>query len=52
MDKSVIFSFLPIVTLLFYLAPAVFVIWFMVKLLKLHKEKNEILRTIAEKLNK
>jgi len=44
-----VFLFLPI---LFYIAPVVFVIWFMIKFLKVQQEKNKILRTISDKLDK
>ena len=42
----------PLLTILFYIAPVVFVIWFLIKLLKIQQEKNEILRDIAEKIDK
>ncbi|WP_199670771.1 hypothetical protein [Rummeliibacillus sp. POC4] len=41
--------FFPII---FYIAPLIFVIWFLIKFLKVQKEKNEILRAIAEKKDK
>ena len=37
-------------SILFTLGPVVFVIWFLLKFLKIQQEKNEILRTIANKL--
>ncbi|MBP0725834.1 hypothetical protein J5Y03_11700 [Bacillus sp. RG28] len=45
----------PIVTLLFYLVPiifAVFVVWFLLKFLKVQQEKNRILKDISDKLDK
>ncbi len=51
MTGNAIFAFLPILTMFFYLVPVLFVIWFLVKFLKIQQEKNEILRTIADKLN-
>lgn len=45
----------PIITLLFYLVPiifAVFVVWFLLKFLKVQQEKNRILKDISEKLDK
>lgn len=42
----------PIITFLFYIVPIVFVIWFLVKFLNIQQEKNNILRTIADKLDK
>ena len=47
---AAIFSIFPI--LIIYIAPVAFVIWFLIKLLKVQQEKNEILRAIAEKLDK
>lgn len=47
-----LFSIFPLLTMLFYIAPVAFVIWFLIKLLKIQQEKNEILRAIAEKLDK
>ena len=52
MANSILFSIFPLLTLLFYLAPVVFIIWFLLKFLKIQREKNEILRSIANKLNK
>ena len=49
MTGDSVFLFLPI---LFYIAPVVFVIWFMIKFLKVQQEKNKILRTISDKLDK
>lgn len=46
---AALFTIFPII---FYIAPVVFVIWFLIKLLKVQQEKNEILRAIAEKLDK
>lgn len=52
MGYDSVLAFLPIITILFYIAPVVFVIWFMIKLLKIQQEKNKILRTISDKLDK
>ena len=52
MTGNAILAFLPILTMFFYFVPVVFVIWFLVKSLKIQQEKNDILRTIADKLNK
>jgi len=49
MTGDSVFLFLPI---LFYIAPVVFAIWFMIKFLKIQQEKNKILRTISDKLDK
>ncbi|MGG0657632.1 hypothetical protein [Rummeliibacillus pycnus] len=45
-------TIIPLVTMIFYIAPVVFIIWFLIKFLKVQQEKNEILRAIAEKLDK
>ncbi|MBD7909659.1 hypothetical protein [Sporosarcina gallistercoris] len=52
METSMMFSILPILSLLFYVVPLVFIVWFVITFIRLQKEKNEILRTIADKLNK
>ncbi|MGG1400293.1 hypothetical protein ABE288_21085 [Bacillus salipaludis] len=41
--------YLPI---LFYLIPIAFVVWFLVKILKIQQEKNIILKSISDKLDK
>jgi hypothetical protein len=46
-----LFTFLPIVTLFFTIAPIIFVVWFLLKFLKIQKERNEVLRTISYKLD-
>lgn len=52
MGYDSVLAFLPIITIFFYIAPVVFVIWFMIKFLKIQQEKNKILRTISDKLDK
>ena len=52
MSMDFILAISPIITILFYIAPVVFVIWFMIKFLKIQQEKNKILRTISDKLDK
>ena len=42
------FSILPL--LLFYVVPIGFVIWFALTIVRLQKEKNEILQSIADKV--
>ncbi|MGF3104644.1 hypothetical protein [Rossellomorea sp. DUT-2] len=49
--NDVLFSIIPILTLLFYLAPIVFIIWFLIRFLKIQQEKNKILQTISDKLD-
>lgn len=51
MNNSLLTIF-PLVSLLFYLVPIVFIIWFLLKFLKIQQEKNAILKTISEKLDK
>jgi flagellar biogenesis protein FliO len=50
--SDMLFSIIPILTLLFYLAPIVFIIWFLIRFLKIQQEKNKILQTISDKLDK
>ncbi|GAB0168207.1 hypothetical protein LSPCS325_16440 [Lysinibacillus sp. CTST325] len=45
-------TILPILSLLLFLIPFVFVIWYMFKSINLQKERNMILRDISDKLNK
>ncbi|QNG59481.1 hypothetical protein H4O14_17060 [Bacillus sp. PAMC26568] len=52
MNGDAIFAFFPIITILFYIAPVVFAIWFLLKFLKIQQEKNLILKNISEKLDK
>lgn len=51
MSGDAIFAFFPIISILFYIAPVVFVIWFLLKLLKIQQEKNLILKDISDKLD-
>ncbi len=51
MNSDIIFALFPIITILFYIAPFVFVIWFLLKFLKIQQEKNQILRKISDKLD-
>ncbi|WP_191561263.1 hypothetical protein [Metabacillus idriensis] len=51
MNGDAIFALFPIITILFYIAPIVFVIWFLLKLIKIQQEKNHILRKISDKLD-
>jgi hypothetical protein len=41
-----------ILPLLLSLAPIVFVIWFLIKIIKIQEEKNIILKSISDKLDK
>ncbi|MBM7655265.1 uncharacterized BrkB/YihY/UPF0761 family membrane protein [Neobacillus cucumis] len=51
MSENILFSIFPFVTILFYIAPVVFIIWFLIKFLKIQQEKNNILKSISEKLD-
>ncbi len=37
---------------LIYLVPIIFLAWFLVKFLRIQQEKNSILKTISDKLDK
>lgn len=52
MNGDAIFTVIPLLSIIFYIAPIVFIIWFLFKFLKLQQEKNIILRNISEKLEK
>ena len=45
------FDVMPILVILFYLIPTVFVVWFLISFLKTQKERNNILREISRKLD-
>lgn len=40
MNGDIIFALFPIITILFYIAPFLFVIWFLLKFLKIQQEKK------------
>lgn len=48
---EILIALLPILSLFFYIAPCVFVIWFLLRILKIQQEKLRILRSINEKLD-
>ncbi|CAM4008350.1 DUF4083 domain-containing protein [Mesobacillus zeae] len=52
MYGNTIMAVFPLLTLLFYVAPIIFIIWFLVKFLKIQQEKNIILKSISDKLDK
>ncbi len=52
MHMQGMFTLLPIISLLIYLIPIVFIGWFLLRYLKIQEQKNEILRTIASRMNK
>jgi preprotein translocase subunit YajC len=45
------FTILPMLGLLFYLAIIVFIVWFAVTLIKSQRERNRILKEISDKLS-
>jgi hypothetical protein len=47
-----LFTIAPLLSILFYLGLTVFAIWFLLKLLKIQQEKNTILKSISDKLDK
>ena len=47
-----LFSIFTILRFLFYIIPIVFVIWFLIKYLHVQQEKNEILKSLVEKIDK
>jgi flagellar biogenesis protein FliO len=52
MTGDSVFTMLPILSILFYLGPVLFVIWFLIKFLNIQQEKNKILSNISDKLDK
>jgi len=52
MTGDVIFTIFPLLAIFFYIAAVVFVIWFLLRFLKIQKERNTILREISDKLDK
>ncbi len=48
---NVFFPLFSIIPILFYLAPFVFMVWFLLKSLKIQQEKNQILKSISDKLD-
>lgn len=51
MAKMGVFSFFPILMMLFYLATIGFSIWFAVSLIKAQRERNVILKEISARLD-
>jgi len=52
MNSYAFISLIPIITLLLWLAPVIFIVWFLLKFLKVQQEKNNILKNISDKLDK
>jgi TRAP-type C4-dicarboxylate transport system permease small subunit len=51
MSVETMTSILPIALIVIYVLPIAFVIWFMISVIKLAKERNQTLREISSKLN-
>lgn len=52
MSVDTITAILPIAGILYYIVPIVFIIWFLLKFLKIQQEKNLILKNISDKIDK
>ncbi|AHN20417.1 Uncharacterised protein [Lysinibacillus sphaericus] len=50
MDSTLI-AFLPLLSLFIYIAPVIFIIWFLLKFLKVQQEQVQILKRISDKLD-
>ncbi len=48
---STLFAFLPLLSLFIYIAPVIFIIWFLLKFLKIQQEQVQILKRISDKLD-
>ncbi|PEL12486.1 hypothetical protein CN601_07565 [Bacillus sp. AFS017336] len=51
MHGDAFYSLFALIPLIIYVAPIVFIIWFLLKFLKLQQEKNQILKSISDKLD-
>ena len=49
---NITFYLIPIIWILLWLAPIIFIVWFLLKFLKVQQEKNNILKNISDKLDK
>ncbi|MGC3792371.1 hypothetical protein [Priestia aryabhattai] len=52
MGGDILFSFMRFLIIFLYIAPIIFIVWFSISFLKIQKEKNKILNSIADKLDK
>ncbi|QDZ82726.1 hypothetical protein D0440_26020 [Priestia megaterium] len=52
MGGDILFSFMRFLSIFLYIAPIIFIVWFSIKFLKVQKERNKILNSIADKLDK
>ncbi|MGG3158464.1 hypothetical protein COK01_26935 [Priestia megaterium] len=52
MGGDILFSFMRFLIIFLYIAPIIFIVWFSIKFLKIQKERNKILNSIADKLDK
>ncbi len=46
------FTFAPIITIFFYIAIVIFILWYLIRFLRLQKEMINVLKTISDKLDK
>ncbi|WP_196796827.1 MULTISPECIES: hypothetical protein [unclassified Sporosarcina] len=51
-NTNMFFSLMPVLSLVIYLIPLIFIVWFAISFLAVQKRRNEILQTIADRLNK
>lgn len=50
---EIFFALIPLfVIFMFYIVPAAFIIWFLIKFINIQQEQTEILRSISDKLNR
>ncbi|WP_155010233.1 hypothetical protein [Priestia megaterium] len=52
MGGDILFSFMRFLSIFLYIAPIIFIVWFSIRFLKIQKERNKILNSIANKLDK
>lgn len=52
MGGDILFSFMRFLIIFLYIAPIIFIVWFSIRFLKIQKERNKILNSIADKLDK
>lgn len=52
MGGDILFGFMRFLSIFLYIAPIIFIVWLSIKFLKIQKERNKILNSIADKLDK
>lgn len=50
MHGDLIFTLFPLMSFLLYIVPIVFIIWFLIKFLRIQQDMNQNLKKIADKL--